>query len=24
VIVPPAIQGIGNSGGFTMMVEIKD
>src|SRR5262249_48378951 len=24
VVVPPAIQGIGNSGGFTMMVEIKD
>jgi HAE1 family hydrophobic/amphiphilic exporter-1 len=24
VIVPPAIQGIGNSGGFTMMVQIKD
>jgi hydrophobic/amphiphilic exporter-1 (mainly G- bacteria), HAE1 family len=24
VIVPPAIQGIGNSGGFTMMVEIRD
>ncbi len=24
VIVPPAIQGIGNSGGFTMMVEVVD
>jgi len=24
VIVPPAIQGIGNSGGFTMMAEIRD
>jgi hydrophobic/amphiphilic exporter-1 (mainly G- bacteria), HAE1 family len=24
VVVPPAIQGIGNSGGFTMMVEVRD
>jgi hydrophobic/amphiphilic exporter-1 (mainly G- bacteria), HAE1 family len=24
VLVPPPIQGIGNSGGFTMMVEIRD
>ncbi|MBV9537785.1 MAG: efflux RND transporter permease subunit [Acidisphaera sp.] len=24
VIVPPAIQGIGNAGGFTMMVELRD
>ena len=24
VIVPPAIQGIGNVGGFTMMVELRD
>ena len=24
VIVPPAIQGIGNSGGFTMQVELRD
>ncbi len=24
VIVPPPIQGIGNSGGFTMMVELRD
>ena len=24
VLVPPAIQGIGNAGGFTMMVELRD
>jgi len=24
VVIPPAIQGIGNAGGFTMMVELRD